>query len=117
MNPKPKKSEKERFIGDAILLGHHATASLARIASRIPHPIFCCAMGSGLAVLVYYWRSIVGPLLAMTSALLNHQLPSKDALVVFALCVGSIVFVVVQSRDAMDEYYEREIQKMLEGGI
>ena len=78
---------------------------------------FAVLWGSGLAALVCYWRSVVGALLAMTSALLNHQLPSKDALVVFALCVGSIVFVVVQSRDAMDEYYEREIQKMLEGGI
>lgn len=77
--------------------------------------VFAVLWGGGLAMLVRHWRSIVEALLSMTSALLNHQLPSMEVFVVFALCIGGIVLVVVQGRDVMDEYYEHETRQLLQG--
>ena len=37
--------------------------------------------------------------------------------VVFTLCIGGIVLVVVRGRDVMDEYYEYEIRQKLQGGM
>jgi hypothetical protein len=47
-------------------------------------------------------------------AQLKHTLPSVETFTIFALCIGTVVLVVTQSRDVMDEYNEHELKKMLD---
>ena len=46
-------------------------------------------------------------------AQLKHTLPSVETFTIFALCIGTVVLIVTQSRDALDEYYEYEIRQVL----
>ena len=76
--------------------------------------LFAILWGGSIALFVKYWRIIADTLLATTSALLDHQLPSVETLGIVALCIGAIVLIVTQSRDILDEYYERELKSMLD---
>jgi hypothetical protein len=53
-------------------------------------------------------------MLAVAASLLDHTLPSVETFTTFALCIGTVVLIVTQSRDVMDEYYEHELKKMLD---
>ena len=76
--------------------------------------LFSILWGGSIALFVKYWRIIADTLLTTTSALLDHQLPSVETLGIVALCIGVIVLIVTQSRDILDEYYERELKSMLD---
>ena len=76
--------------------------------------LFAILWGGSIALFVKYWRIIADTLLTTTSALLDHQLPSAETLGIVALCIGAIVLIVTQSRDILDEYYERELKSMLD---
>ena len=78
---------------------------------------FAILWGGGIALFIKYWRVIADALLTTTSALLDQQLPSAEALGIAALCIGAIVLVITQSLDVMDEYYEREVRHMLQGRV
>lgn len=59
---------------------------------------------------------------ASLHARIMRQLPERNLrriylVIIFALCIGTIVLIVVQSRDVMDEYYEREIMGMLDSKL
>ena len=48
-----------------------------------------------------------------------RQLPQRSQrciylVIIFALCIGTVVLIVTQSRDVMDEYYEHELKKILD---
>ena len=88
------------------------TRSLRRIYLVL---FFTLLWGGGIALFVCYWREIAHAILAMTSALLDYQLPSMETIVMFALCIGAIVLVIVQSVDVLNEYYEREIKDVIGG--
>ena len=52
-------------------------------------------------------------------ARIMRQLPQRSQrriylVIIFALCIGTVVLVVTQSRDVMDEYYEHELKEMLD---
>lgn len=76
--------------------------------------IFALLWGGGIALFVCYWQPIAASMLAVAASLLDHTLPSVEAFTTFALCIGTIVLVIIQSRDVMDEYYEHEIRQMLQ---
>ena len=76
--------------------------------------LFSILWGGSIALFVKYWCIIADTLLTTTSALLDHQLPSVETLGIVALCIGAIVLIVTQSRDILDEYYERELNSMLD---
>ena len=76
--------------------------------------LFAILWGGSIALFVKYWRIIADTLLATIGALLDHQLPSAETLGIVALCIGAIVLIVTQSRDILDEYYERELKSMLD---
>ena len=76
--------------------------------------LFAILWGGSIALFIKYWRAIADALLTTTSALLNQQLPSAEALGIAALCIGAIVLVIMQSWDVMDEYHERELKSMLD---
>ena len=76
--------------------------------------LFAILWGGSIALFIKYWRIIADTLLATTSALLDHQLPSAETLGIVALCIGAIVLIVTQSRDILNEYYERELKSMLD---
>ena len=76
--------------------------------------LFAILWGGSIALFVKYWRIIADTLFTTTSALLDHQLPSAETLGIAALCIGAIVLIVTQSRDILDEYYERELKSMLD---
>jgi phosphoserine phosphatase len=50
----------------------------------------------------------------VAASLLDHTLTSVETFTTFALCIGTVVLIVTQSRDVMDEYYEHELKKMLD---
>ena len=75
---------------------------------------FAILWGGSIALFIKYWRAITDALLTTTSALLNQQLPSAEALGIAVLCIGAIVLVIMQSWDVMDEYHERELKSMLD---
>ena len=79
--------------------------------------LFAILWGGSIALFIKYWRIIADTLLATTGALLDHQLPSVETLGIAALCIGAIALVITQSLDVMDEYYEHEIQHMLQGKV
>ncbi|MBR4312275.1 MAG: hypothetical protein IKT86_02920 [Bacteroidaceae bacterium] len=79
--------------------------------------LFAILWGGSIALFIKYWRVIADALLTTTSALLDQQLPSAEALGIAALCIGAIVLVITQSLDVMDEYYEREVRHMLQGRV
>jgi hypothetical protein len=54
-------------------------------------------------------------MLAVAASLLDHTLPSVETFTTFALCIGTVVLIVTQSRDALDEFYEYEIRQALGG--
>ena len=76
--------------------------------------LFAILWGGSIALLIKYWRTIADALLTTTGALLDHQLPSAETLGIAALCIGAIVLIVTQSRDILNEYYERELKSMLD---
>ena len=88
------------------------TRSLRRICLVF---FFTLLWGGGIALFVCYWREIAHAMLAMSSALLDYQVPSMETIVMFALCVGAVVLIIVQSVDVLNEYYEREIKDMISG--
>jgi hypothetical protein len=101
----------------------HEASLHARIMRQLPESslrriylviIFALLWGGGIALLVCYWQPIAASLLAVASSLLNHTLPSVETFTIFALCIGTVVLVVTQSRDVMDEYYEHELKEMLD---
>ena len=101
----------------------HEASLHARIMRQLPERslrriylviIFALLWGGGIALLVCYWQPIAASLLAVAASLINHTLPSVETFTTFALCIGIVVFIVTQSRDVMDEYYERELKKMLD---
>ena len=53
-------------------------------------------------------------MLAVAASLLDHTLPSVSSFTTFALCIGTVVLIVTQSRDVMDEYYEHELKNMMD---
>ena len=79
--------------------------------------LFAILWSGSIALFIKYWRAIADALLTTTSALLDQQLPSAEALGIAALCIGAIVLVITQSLDVMDEYYEREVRHMLQGRV
>ena len=87
------------------------TRSLRRIYLIV---FFAILWGSGIGLFITYWQEIVHALLTMTRTLLDYQLPSMETFVTFALSIGAIVFIIVESWEAMNEYYEYEIRQMLE---
>ena len=76
--------------------------------------LFAILWGGSIALFIKYWRTIADALLTTTGALLNHQLPSAETLGIAALCIGAIVLIITQSRDILNEYYERELKSMLD---
>ena len=87
------------------------TRSLRRIYLIV---FFAILWGSGISLFITYWQEIAHALLTMTRTLLDYQLPSMETFVTFALSIGAIVFIIVESWEAMNEYYEYEIRQMLE---
>ena len=79
--------------------------------------LFAILWGGSIALFIKYWRVIADALLTTTSVLLDQQLPSAEALGIAALCIGAIVLVITQSLDIMDEYYEHEIQHIIQGRV
>ena len=101
----------------------HESKLHARIMRQLPSRglrrvyvviLFAILWGGSIALFIKYWRVIADALLTTTSALLDQQLPSAEALGIAALCIGAIVLVITQSLDVMDEYYEREVRHMLQ---
>ena len=101
----------------------HEASLHARIMRQLPERslrriylviIFALLWGGGIALLVCYWQPIAASMLAVAASLLDHTLPSVETFTTFALCIGTVVLVVTQSRDVMDEYYEHELKKMLD---
>ena len=102
----------------------HEASLHARIMRQLPERslrriylviIFALLWGGGIALLLCYWQPIAASMLAVAASLLDHTLPSVETFTIFVLCIGTIVLVVIQSRDVMDEYYEHEIRQMLQG--
>lgn len=87
------------------------TRSLRRIYLTL---FFAILWGGGIGLFITYWQEISHSLLTMTRTLLDYQLPSMETFVTFALCIGAIIFIIVESWEAMNEYYEYEIRQMLE---
>ena len=101
----------------------HEASLHARIMRQLPERslrriylviIFALLWGGGIALLVCYWQPIAASMLAVAASLLDHTLPSVETFTIFALCIGTVVLIVTQSRDVMDEYYEHELKKMLD---
>lgn len=101
----------------------HEASLHARIMRQLPERslrriylviIFALLWGGGIALLLCYWQPIAESMLAVAASLLDHTLPSVETFTTFALCIGSIVLVIIQSRDVMDEYYEHKIRQMLQ---
>ena len=90
------------------------TRSLRRIYLIV---FFAILWGGGIGLLVTYWREVAHAMLTTVGTLLNYQLPSMETLVTFALSIGAIVFIIVESWEAMDEYYEHEIRWMLKNNL
>lgn len=100
----------------------HEASLHARIMRQLPQHslrriylviIFALLWGGGIALLLCYWQPIAASMLAVASSLLDHTLPSVETFTTFALCIGTVVLIVTQSRDALDEYYEYEIRQVL----
>ena len=112
------------LLQKADITTHEHEASLhARIMRQLPERslrriylviIFALLWGGGIALLVCYWQPIAASMLAVAASLLDHTLPSVETFTTFALCIGTVVLIVTQSRDVMDEYYEHELKKMLD---
>ena len=101
----------------------HEASLHARIMRQLPERslrriylviIFALLWGGGIALLLCYWQPIAASILAVAASLLDHTLPSVETLTTFALCIGAVVLIVTQSRDVMDEYYERELKNMMD---
>ena len=101
----------------------HEASLHARIMRQLPERslrriylviIFALLWGGGIALLVCYWQPVAASMLAVAASLLDHTLPSVETFTIFALCIGTVVLVVTQSRDVMDEYYERELKNMMD---
>ena len=101
----------------------HEASLHARIMRQLPERslrriylviIFALLWGGGIALLLCYWQSIAASMLAVAASLLDHTLPSVETFTTFALCIGTVVLIVTQSRDVMDEYHEHELKEMLD---
>ncbi len=101
----------------------HEASLHARIMRQLPSRnlrriylviIFALLWGGSIALLLCYWQPIAASLLAVSASLLDHTLPSVETFTTFVLCIGTIVLIVTQSRDVMDEYYERELKDLLD---
>ena len=102
----------------------HEASLHARIMRQLPEHslrriylviIFALLWGGGIALLVCYWQPIAASMLAVAASLLDRTLPSLETFTTFALCIGTVVLIVTQSRDALDEFYEYEIRQALGG--
>ena len=101
----------------------HEASLHARIMRQLPERslrriylviIFALLWGGSIALLLCYWQPIAASMLAVAASLLDHTLPSVETFTIFALCIGTVVLIVTQSRDVMDEYYERELKNMMD---
>ena len=101
----------------------HEASLHARIMRQLPERslrriylviIFALLWGGGIALLLCYWQPIAASMLAVAASLLDHTLPSVETFTTFALCIGTVVLIVTQSRDVMDEYYEHELKNMMD---
>ena len=101
----------------------HESKLHARIMRQLPSRglrrgyvviLFAILWGGSIALFIKYWRTIADTLLTTISTLLDHQLPSMETLGIAALCIGAIVLIITQSRDILNEYYERELKSMLD---
>ena len=102
----------------------HEASLHARIMHQLPERnlrriylviIFALLWGGGIALLLCYWQPIAASMLAVAASMLDHTLPSVETFTTFALCIGTVVLIVTQSRDALDEFYEYEIRQALGG--
>jgi hypothetical protein len=100
----------------------HEASLHARIMRQLPERslrriylviIFALLWGGGITLLVCYWQPIAASMLAVAASLLDLTLPSVETFTTFALCIGTVLLIVTQSRDVMDEYYERELKNMM----
>ena len=101
----------------------HEASLHARIMRQLPERslrriylviIFALLWGGGIALLLCYWQPIAASMLAVAASMLDHTLPSVETFTTFLLCIGTVVLIVTQSRDVMDEYYERELKNMMD---
>ena len=101
----------------------HEASLHARIMRQLPERnlrriylvvIFTLLWGGGIALLLCYWQPIATSMLAVAASLLDHTLPSVETFTTFALCIGTVVLIVTQSHDVMDEYYEHELKNMMD---
>ena len=122
MNSEDRKIRELLLKADTTTHEHESKLH-ARIMRQLPSRglrrgyvviLFAILWGGSIALFIKYWRTIADALLTTTSALLNQQLPSAEALGIAALCIGAIVLVIMQSWDVMDEYNERELKSMLD---
>ena len=122
MNSEDRKIRELLLKADTTTHEHESKLH-ARIMRQLPSRglrrgyvviLFAILWGGSIALLIKYWRTIADALLTTTSALLDHQLPSAETLGIAALCIGAIVLIITQSRDILNEYYERELKSMLD---
>ena len=122
MNSEDRKIRELLLKADTTAHEHESKLH-ARIMRQLPSRglrrgyvviLFAILWGGSIALFIKYWRAIADALLTTTSALLDHQLPSAETLGIAALCIGAIVLIITQSRDILNEYYERELKSMLD---
>lgn len=122
MNSEDRKIRELLLKADTTTHEHEAKLH-ARIMRQLPSRgvrqgyvviLFAILWGGGIGLLLKYWRVIADALLTTINALFEHQLPPAETLGIAVLCIGAIVLIITQSRDILDEYYERELKSMLD---
>ena len=122
MNSEDRKI-RELLLKTDTTTHEHESKLHARIMRQLPSRglrrgyvviLFAILWGGSIALFIKYWRTIADTLLTTISTLLDHQLPSMETLGIAALCIGAIVLIITQSRDILNEYYERELKSMLD---
>ena len=122
MNSEDRKIRELLLKADTTTHEHESKLH-ARIMRQLPSRglrrgyvviLFAILWGGSIALFIKYWRTIADTLLTTISTLLDHQLPSMETLGIAALCIGAIVLIITQSRDILNEYYERELKSMLD---
>lgn len=122
MNSEDRKIRELLLKVDTTTHEHEAKLH-ARIMRQLPSRgvrqgyvviLFAILWGGGIGLLLKYWRVIADALLTTINALFEYQLPPAETLGIAVLCIGAIVLIITQSRDILDEYYERELKSMLD---
>ena len=117
---------RELLLKADTLSGEHESQLHGKIMRQLPTRnlrriylilFFAILWGSCIGLFITYWREITHAILTMTSTLLDYQLPSMETFVTFALCIGATIFIIVESWEAMNEYYEYEIRQMWENRL